>query len=181
MVPLCAGALLLGACAHPPQVIPAGYRGPTAILRDSIHATRGAECGQFFFLSEYDGTSADNALQAAARDNAAGAATLAVLNEVSRPVPARPGVFVIVGRTHCAAPMMEMLGTVYLVGGRTRFTPQPNAVYVVTGELTADHSAVWIADARSGAQVSSKFLIRGPAKAGYFSMTGKIEEIAPPE
>jgi hypothetical protein len=161
-------------------VIPEGYKGPTATLRDSIRATRDAECGQFFFLSEYDGTAADNALQAATRDNATAGAKLAVLNEFARPVPARAGVFVIVGRTHCAAPMMEMLGTVYLVGGRTRFTPQANAVYVVTGELTPDHSAVWIADAQTGAQVSSKFLIRGPAKAGYFSMTGRIEEIAPP-
>lgn len=176
----CAAALLLGACAHTPTLIPDGYKGPTAMLRDSIHATPDAECGQFFFLSEYDGTSADNALQASTRDNAAAGAKLAVLNDFARAVPARAGVFVIVGRTHCAAPMMEMLGTVYLVGGRTRFTPHPNAVYVVTGELTQDHSAVWIADAQTGAQVSSKFLIRGPAKAGYFSMTGRIEEIAPP-
>ena len=163
-----------------PTLVPAGYQGPTATLRDSIHATRDTECGQFFFLSEYDGSPADNALQASTRDNATAGAKLAVLHDFARAVPARAGVFVIVGRTHCAAPMMERLGTVYLVGGRTRFTPQANAVYVVTGELTPDHSAVWIADAQSGAQVSSKFLIRGPAKAGYFSMTGKIEEIAPP-
>jgi hypothetical protein len=173
-------AALLGACAHTPTLIPDGYKGPTATLSDSINAPKDAECGEFFYLSEYDGAATDNALQAAARDNVGTGAKLANLTDFSRPVPAHAGSFFIVGRTHCAAPMLEMLGTVYLVGGRTRFTPRAQGAYVIRGELTPDHSAVWIADAHSGAQVSTKFLIRGPAKAGYFSMTGKIEEIAPP-
>ena len=98
---------------------------------------------------------------------------------VSRQIPTDNAAFFIVGRTHCAAPIQEMTGTVRLVGGNVEFTPEESAVYVSKGELAPDHSAVWIEDEKSGAQVGNKLLLNGPAKAGFFGVTGKVIEIPP--
>jgi hypothetical protein len=175
------GAIVLSACATTSKPVPDGYRGPTAILKDSTRAVPGDKCGDFFFLYEYNGKAADNAMQASARDNAGSGPVFTVVKGFSRMVPARTATIFIAGRTHCAAPIMEMVGTVRLVGGEVEFTPEADAVYVIKGELTADHSAVWIEDERKNLQVSNKLLIKGPAKAGFFGIKGKVEEIPPPQ
>jgi hypothetical protein len=72
-----------------------------------------------------------------------------------------------------------MTGTVRLVGGNVEFTPEESAVYVIKGELTPDHSAVWIEDEKSGSQVGNKLLLNGPAKAGFFGVSGEVLEIPP--
>jgi hypothetical protein len=171
-------AVALSACATPP--LTAGYTGPTATLKDSSLVSPGEACGDFFFLNEYAGKSADNALQASARANYGSGPVIRVANEFSRPVPARTSTFFIVGRTHCGAPIMEMMRTVYLVGGNVEFTPQADGVYVIKGELSPDHSAVWIEDEKTHAQVGNKLLINGQAKAGFFGVKGAVEQIPPP-
>jgi hypothetical protein len=69
-----------------------------------------------------------------------------------------------------------------LLGGNVEFTPEPDGVYVIKGELAQDHSAVWIEDEKRGVQVSNKLQINGLAKQGFFGngITGKVEEIPPP-
>jgi hypothetical protein len=173
-------AVALSACATTAKLVPDGYTGPTATIKDSTRVSRGDSCGDFFFLNEYAGKSADNALQASARDNAGSGMTFSVVHDFSRPVPASSANFFIVGRTHCAAPIQELTGTVRLVGGNVDFTPQDGKVYVIKGELTSDHSAVWLEDEKTGVQVGNKLLINGPAKAGFFGVTGKVLEIPPP-
>jgi hypothetical protein len=174
------GATALAACATTFKPVPDGYQGPTAILKDSSRAAPGDKCGDFFVLYDYNGKEVDNAMQASARDNVGSGPVFSVVKEFSRPVPARTATIFIAGRTHCAAPMMELVGTVHLVGGKVEFTPEADAVYVVKGELTEDHSAVWIEDERNNLQVSNKLLIKGPAPAGFFGIKGKVEEIPPP-
>ncbi len=145
-----------------------------------MHLTPGAVCGDFFFLYEYAGKSTDNALQASARGNYGNGPGIQVANDFSRQVPARTGAFFIVGRTHCGAPIMELVGTVHLVGGKVEFTPQEQAVYVIKGELSPDFSAVWIEDEKTGTQVGNKLRISGAAKAGFFGINGTVEQIPPP-
>lgn len=174
------GATLLSACETTPKPVPDGYTGLVATLKDSAKVARLDKCGDFFFLNQYNGKDADNGLQASARDNQGTGMIFAVVKEFSRPVPARSATFFIVGRTHCAAPIMEMTGTVLLVGGKVAFTPEPDGVYVIKGELTPNHSAVWIEDEKRGVQVSNKLQINGLAKAGFFGIKGNVEEIPPP-
>jgi len=173
-------ATMLSACETTPKPVPDGYTGPIATLKDSAKVARMDKCGDFFFLNQYNGKDADNGLQASARDNQGTGMIIAVVKEFSRPIPARAATFFIVGRTHCAAPIMELTGTVLLVGGKVEFTPEPDGVYVIKGELTPDHSAVWIEDEKRGVQVSNKLQINGLAKAGFFGIKGDVEEIPPP-
>jgi hypothetical protein len=169
-------ALLLTGCATFSPVD--GYQGPTATLEDSYQWTENDSCGSFFFLYEYDGHGVDNALQATAQANAGRGFRMSPKG-ASRPVPARDATFHINGRTHCAAPIQELVGTVYLVHGNVRFTPAAGATYVITGELAADHSAVWIEDKATHAQVGNKLLIKGLAKAGLFDQSSTPEQIPP--
>jgi hypothetical protein len=173
-------AVTLSACETAPKPVPDGYTGSTATVKDSMRVSPGDSCGEFFFLHEYAGKSTDNALQASGRDNAGSGLTIRVVHEFSRQVPARAAAFFIVARTHCAAPIQEMTGTVRLVGGNVDFTPEGGGIYVIRGELTPDHSAVWLEDEKTGVQVGNKLLINGPAKAGFFGVTGKVLEIPPP-
>ena len=57
------------------------------------------------------------------------------------------------------------IGTLYLVHGNVVFAPRPDATYLIKGELTADHGAVWIEDQSSGAQMGNKLLIQREPKA----------------
>jgi len=173
-------AVALSACETTLKPVPDGYTGSTATVKDSMRVSPGDSCGDFFFLNEYAGKSTDNALQASGRDNAGSGLIIRVVHDFSRQVPTRSAAFFIVGRTHCAAPIQEMTGTVRLVGGNVEFTPLEGRTYVIKGELTPDHSAVWIEDEKTGAQVGNKLLINGPAKAGFFGVTGKVLEIPPP-
>jgi hypothetical protein len=172
--------LAIAACNTMPKPVPDGYTGPTAIIKDSARAAPGDTCGDFFFLHEYDGKAADNALQASARDNAGSGLRMRVVNQFSRPVPARTATIFIIGRTHCAAPIQELTGTVWLVGGKIEINPAGGSVYVIKGELKPDHSAVWIEDEATGTQLGNKLLINGSAKAGFFGIAGKVEEVPPP-
>lgn len=173
-------AIALSACETTPKPVPEGYTGPVASLKDSARASPGDKCGDFFFLDQYNGKGADNELQASVRDNRGKGMLFAVVKEFSRPVPARVATFSIIGQTHCAAPIMELTGTVLLVGGKVEFTPETDGLYVIKGELTQDHSAVWIEDEKRGVQVSNKLQINGLAKQGFFGSKGKVEEIPPP-
>jgi hypothetical protein len=171
--------LALSACETTAKLVPDGYTGSTATVKDSMRLSPGDACGDFFFLYEYARKSTDNALQQSGRDNAGSGLSIRVVHEFSRQVPTHNAAFFIVGRTHCAAPIQEMTGTVRLVGGNVEFTPEESAVYVIKGELTPDHSAVWIEDEKSGGQVGNKLLLNGPAKAGFFGVSGKVLEIPP--
>lgn len=175
-------ASLLAACDTMPKPVPDGYTGPVATLKDSTKVARMDKCGDFFFLNEYNGKDADSVFQATARDNRGKGVMFMVLKEFSRPVPARTARFFIVGRTTCAAPIVELSTQILLVGGNVEFTPEPDGVYVIKGELAQDHSAVWIEDEKRGLQVSNKLQINGVAKQGFFGngITGKVEEIPPP-
>lgn len=82
-----------------------------------------------------------------------------------RPVPAQPASFTIVGRTHYAAPILEMINRVYEVSGEINFSPLPDRSYTVKGVLGHDYSAVWIEDDK-GTVVAKKIEVQGSAALG---------------
>lgn len=75
---------------------------------------------------------------------------------------------VIGGRTHYAAPVLELTNPVYQVQGVIEFTPRESGHYFVQGTLDKDYSAVWIEDADAGQPVPKKIEVNGSAKPGFF-------------
>lgn len=98
-----------------------------------------------------------------------------------RYVPAKEATFHVIGRTHCAAPILEMTRTVYFIEGGVRFAPEANQTYVITGEVGPNQSAVWIEHKLTHTQVGNKLLVKGLSKIGFFKANAKPEEIPPPK
>ena len=160
---LAAAALLLGACTSNP--IPEGYTGPVAYINDSV-TVHGRTVGDFFYVSKVDGKSIDESLSATGRANY-GQGMVMTPAIIGRPVVAGPATFTIVGRTHYAAPILELTHATYQVSGDIAFAPEPNGSYTVKGVLGPDYSGVWIVDAQ-GIIVSDKVEVKGSAKLGFF-------------
>ena len=174
-------AVTLGGCVTMSTPIEKGYSGPTATLNDSIELPAGANCGSFFILREYDGKLVDNALDASTLANAGNGPVMARTQAYSRPIPVREAAFHISAQTHCAAPIQELVGTVYIVHGTVRFTPEADAVYEITGELGPQRGSVWVKNEKTGAQIGNKLAIEGAPKASKWNgaMTGHVTEIPP--
>jgi hypothetical protein len=158
--------VLLCACAIDSPSVPEGYKGALAVVQDSV-ATHSSSQADFFYLSHLDGKKIKDSLIQTRMENRGHGMSMspAVLN---RQVPARPAVFRIVGRTEYAAPILALTHTVYEVAGEISFTPEPDKIYVVKGELGAAYSAVWLEESGSGAIVDHKIEIKGSAKLGTF-------------
>lgn len=62
-----------------------------------------------------------------------------------RLVPAQPATFRIAARTNYTTPLSNMLSS-DAVAGEISFTPKPDEIYSVRGEIGDNYSAVWIAD-----------------------------------
>jgi hypothetical protein len=166
-----------------------GYTGMTAKLADSV-VSDGGSCATFFFLDAYDGHDVQNALTVTMRRNY-GQGMAMTVEDYSRSVPAQGANFHIVGRTHCAAPIIEIGNTVYLIEGDVRFAPQGDGQYVIKGELRGDHSAVWIEDFSTGKQQGNKLRVEGSTAlnhgtlllfgaAAAKSSKQSVQEIPPP-
>jgi hypothetical protein len=184
MLGLC---LLISGCAtyEPAQK---GYAGATAKLADSV-TSDGGRCASFFILDSYEGHEVQNALIATQRRNS-GRGMAMTIEPYSRPIPAQEATFHIVGRSHCAAPVVELGHTSYVIEGDVKFTPQGDGQYVIGGELLEDHSAVWVEELSTGKQCGNKLrvtgstalnratlLLFGPAVAKPSKQ--KVEEIPP--
>jgi hypothetical protein len=184
MMGLC---LFISGCATY-EPVEKGYVGATAKLADSA-TSDGGRCASFFFLESYAGHDVQNSLIATQRRNSGRGLAMAI-EGYSRQVPAQEATFHIVGRTHCAAPIIEVGNTVYMIEGDVKFAPQGDGQYTIKGELREDYSAVWVEDLSTGKQRGNKLrvtgstalnrgtlLLFGPAVAK--SSKQKVEEIPP--
>jgi hypothetical protein len=72
-----------------------------------------------------------------------------------------------------------------------KFAPQGSGQYVIKGELSEDHSAVWVEDLSTRKQLGNKLLVKGSTalNRGTLLLLGegaaksskqKVEEIPPP-
>jgi hypothetical protein len=128
--------------------IPEGYEGPLAWVSDSWQQeSRGK--GAFFVLEEVDGRPIRNAADAS---RAASQGTGMNLNSrpSGRDIPAKPLKVKLLGTHMTGAPIHEIAariaGTFYSVEGVVDFSPQPDHVYKVMGQLQKEQSCVWIVD-----------------------------------
>ena len=184
MMGLC---LFISGCATY-EPVQKGYVGATAKLTDFV-VSEGGRCASFFFLEAYDGHEVHNALIATQRRNSGRGMAMSI-EDYSRQVPAQEATFHIVGRTHCAAPIIEVGNTVYLIEGDVKFAPQGDGQYTVKGELREDYSAVWVEDLSTRKQLGNKLLVKGSTalNRGTLLLFGpavaksskqKVEEIPP--
>jgi len=164
---LAAAAAMLSGCGTTPSM-PQDYDGPIATITDS--AAHGSTGGlDFFFLQKIDGNEIENSLGDTAKANSGMGLSMRPV-VIERRVPAQqPATFTIVGRTHYAAPILELTNTVYEVSGDVKFAPLPNHVYMVQGSLRKNHSAVWIEDESTGEVMGRKIEKDGSAALGFFS------------
>lgn len=164
------------------------YSGATARLVDSV-ADDGGRCASFFILDAYDGHDVQNALTATQQRNSGWGLTMTIQG-YSRAVPAQEATFHLKGRTHCAAPIVELGNSVFTIEGDVKFTPQGDGQYVVKGELREDYSAVWVEELSTGKQRGNKLLVKGSTalNRGALLLFGegvaksskqKVEEISP--
>jgi hypothetical protein len=158
-----AAASLLSACTSSP--IPEGYKGPLARIEDSFKR-RGWTSADFFYVSKVDGRRINDSLAATTQANY-GQGFQLTPEAIGRAVAAQESTFTIIGRTHYAAPILEIAGTVYQVSGEVKFTPQPDQTYYVRGELGEKYSGVWIEDA-AGVPVTPKIEVNGSSALSIF-------------
>ena len=124
--------LFISACATY-EPVQKGYAGATAKLADSVVGD-GERCASFFFLESYDGHDVQNALSVTERRNS-GRGLAMTTEGYSRPVPAQEAILHhLKGRTHCAAPIIEVGHTVYMLEGDVKFAPERDGQYVIKGE-----------------------------------------------
>ncbi|HTZ79629.1 MAG TPA: hypothetical protein VMC10_17085 [Stellaceae bacterium] len=154
---------LLSGCTSSP--IPEGYKGPTARIEDSFKK-RGWSSADFFYVSKIDGRRINDSLAATTQSNYGQGFQLTPI-AIGRAVAAQESTFTIVGRTHYAAPILELAGTVYQVSGDVKFSPQPDQIYYVRGELDEKYSGVWIEDA-AGTPVTPKIEVNGSSALSIF-------------
>jgi hypothetical protein len=157
--------IVLSGCAMG-KPVPDGYAGPTARINDTSHP-RSSTSVDFFYVSEVNGREIPNSVTETRSANY-GRGFNMTPQVTSRLVPAEPSTFKIYGRTEHAAPILALVNKVYEVSGTSTFTPLPDHLYRVVGELQPDHSAVWIEDVDTQQMVGQKIEISGAATLNFF-------------
>lgn len=150
---------MLAACARqPPAVV-----GPSAYVRDSWAFDESGNT-LLFVVEAIDGQSVPNSVEATSRASSKIGVIrkpfTPVVDIVGRKVEARPSKLTIKGTHATAAPILELAsratGNFKSVEGVIDFTPEPDGLYVVKGELGKDASSVWIEDLNTNRVVSKK-------------------------
>jgi hypothetical protein len=154
--------LSISGCVTYAPSVPDGYVGPQAVLADSAK-TYSTSKADFFVAVQIDGADVDNSLNETFRRNQ-GRGMRMTPYFISRPLVAeKPIKVAIKGKTHYAAPIQAITGTVRQVEGVVEFTPKANVRYIVRGELSESYSAVWIEETESRQLVGQKIEPRGVA------------------
>ena len=150
-------ALLTGCATYQP--VPEGYAGPVAKVRDTGSYVDGYTKGQIFSLMEVDGQKIKDSFMASNKQSYGQGFTL-TLDIQNRLVPIKPMSVKLRGSHITGAPIhaiaSKAAGTYFTVEGIVNFTPRPDTLYLVKGELKSGASSVWIEEAESGTIVTDK-------------------------
>jgi hypothetical protein len=153
----------LVACATYHDPLPNAYSGPKAKVLDSVSNYNGTKA-DYFFLYKYNGTSIRQTYDVSVDYSRGNGFTLLPPEIVARDVPAEEGRYYLIGRTHYAAPVQELIHGVSMVKGELSFTPEAGATYVIRGTLGESLAEVWIENSATG-KIASKKLSTSTPKA----------------
>lgn len=126
-----------------------------------------ASKADFFYLSHVDGKQIEDSRSKTLRMNQ-GRGMQMTPYILQNPIPVKPTVLSIVGRTEYAAPILTLTNTVYQLKGEVEVNPEPNKTYVVRGELGENYSAVWLEDQETQTVIGKKIEATGSTKLGTF-------------
>jgi len=168
--------LMLGSCATTAPIPP--YIGPSATIKDSFSNVTGTTKADLFYLDGIDGKGVRNAFDETFDLNYGHGMVLSP-RAYERSVPAREGKYRLHGRTYFAAPILEMTGHAFQIEGEVVLSPAAGETYVVKGELAADHSAIWVENEKTGAQLGNKLLIVGSAEVKMFKKSPPVQQLPP--
>ena len=168
--------LWIASCASTPPA--PTYDGPTAVLKDTVTQVAGATVAQLYFVLSIDGKEIRNAFDETYDRNRDRGPVLTAY-PYQRNVPAKEAKFHLLARSYFAAPILEMTGHAYQIQGDVQFTPQAGETYVVKGELTPEHSVVWIESEKTGARVSTMLQVNGSAEVKMFKKALPVEQVPP--
>jgi hypothetical protein len=159
-------AVSLAGCASFSPSVPPDYSGPLATVQDTVKAYSDSKA-DFFYVSHVDGRKIESSWVITRSKNYGNGMSMKPF-VIQNQIPARPTVLNIVGKTEYAAPILSIVNTVYEVTGTVEFTPEPNKVYVVRGDLGENYSAVWLEEETTHQVVGKKIEVNGSAKLGIF-------------
>jgi len=117
---------------------------------------------QLFVVAAIDGERIKNSIGSTqvASQRLGGRPFQPTVDVVGRKVPVRPAQYTIIGTHVTKAPIQEIVGraagSFLSVEGTVEFTPEPDGLYVVKGELRKGGSSVWIEDLNTNQIVSKK-------------------------
>ena len=176
---LTALVLVLCACETSSPLIPRGYTGATAVIRDSA-ANVSDSSGDYFFIYRVNGYEVANALFETRNDHTfdpllSRPTSLMSPKVVDRQVAARPATYTIVAASAYATPELEIAHPLYTIAGDLVFSPEPGAAYVVRGSLGPEQSSVWIENEATGAVVAGKFVALGSSSAALLRKAPAVE------
>lgn len=150
--------LALAGCATRYEPIPENYSGPRASIADtwSLDAN---ERDQVFAVVQLDGKSIVNAVDNT-RAASQGRGFQVIKRDAEREVPATHLKLKVIGTHFSSAPIAEIArraaGTFQSVEGEVDLAAAEGGRYKVTGELSKLGSCVWIAEAASNKEVTTK-------------------------
>ena len=168
--------LALASCATTTPIPP--YTGPSAKIKDSFSNVTGTTKADLFYLDGIDGKGVRNAFDETFDLNY-GHGMVLMPRAYERSVPAKEAKYQLHGRTYFAAPILEMAGHAFQIEGEVVLSPEAGETYVVKGELSADHSAIWVENERTGAQLGNKLLIVGSAEVKMFKKSPPVQQVPP--
>lgn len=160
-------SVALAGCATFAPPIPEGYKGPVALIKDSVKPISEKKA-DFFYVSEIDGKPIEDSRTKTLNDVSRGRGFMMAPSVIERNIPPREATFTLVGRTEYAAPILALTHTVYQVTGKVTFSPEKDRSYVVRGELGENYSAVWLEDEVTGKTIGRKIEVNGSSKLGFF-------------
>lgn len=125
------------------EPLPANHDFSTAIIKDSAKVLD-SDKADIFYASEVDGKAVKNSMQNTISGNQ-GRGMAMDPKLLDREIDAnKMHIFTIVGATHYAAPIQEIIHKTYQISGKLQFIPEKNKKYLVTGELGEGGTSVWI-------------------------------------
>ena len=136
-------------------------RGQSAYIRDGW-ALDADGATALFVVVAIDGKAIKNSIGATrlASQRIGGRPFHPTVDVVGRKVPAVSAQYTLRGTHTTKAPIQEIAaratGSFLSVEGTVEFTPQPEGLYVVKGDLRKDESSVWIVDLNTDHVVSKK-------------------------
>lgn len=154
-------------CVTYSPTLPKNYSGPQAQLDDSSTAHSEVKI-DFFVVDEIDGARVDNSLNETLRRNRGRGMSMTPFYVGRRVIAEKLLKVGVKGRTHYAAPILALTGTVYQVKGVIEFTPKADGRYIVRGDFGDEYSAVWIEDVATNQPIGQKVEVKGSAKLGLF-------------